>query len=110
MFNEPLERRRLLSVSFAGGILVVRGGAGDDVITVSADSSGGRIIVQDNTSTRRFNTSDVILIQIAGRAGNDILSVAASVTLPSQIFGESGNDRLNGGSGRDALFGGDDND
>ena len=74
MFHESLEHRRLLSVSFSGGILVVRGGAGDDVINVSTDSAGGRIVVQDNSSIRRFSTSDVILkaIDDAGLTVKDV--------------------------------------
>ena len=107
---ELLEQRRHLSVSLASGILRIRGGEGDDVVLVEHDAGGGRIVVHDNTSIRRFNTSDVVLIQIAGRGGNDTLSVGPDVTLPSEIYGEAGFDRLNGGGGRDALFGGDDND
>ena len=104
MFTEPLERRRLLSVALLNGILRIRGGVGDDVITVSTDAGGGRIIVHDNASVRRYNTADVIFISIAGRAGNDTLSVADTITIPSEIYGETGIDRLNGGSGRDALI------
>src|SRR5215212_10798245 len=107
---ETLEARRLLSVSFADGILRVRGTDADDVISVEADETGNRLAVRDNASVRRFNTADVRLILIVGRGGNDTLSLLPSVFVPSEIYGEGGIDRLNGGSGRDALFGGDGND
>ena len=40
---EELERRRLLSVSFAAGIVRVIGTAGNDAITVDADGGGGAL-------------------------------------------------------------------
>ena len=36
-----------------------------------------------------------------------VARLTSAVTLPSEVYGEGGDDRLNGGSGRDALFGGD---
>ena len=107
---EELERRRLLSVSFAAGIVRVIGTAGNDAITVDADGGVARLVVQDNASVRRFNTADVQMVLIDGRDGDDTISLTPAVTLPSQVYGEGGNDRLNGGAGRDALFGGDGGD
>ena len=45
---EPLEPRRLLSVAVTGGVLSIRGTAGDDVISVAFNPEETRIVVTDN--------------------------------------------------------------
>src|SRR4051812_44623927 len=104
---EPLEPRRLLSASFAGGVLSIRGTSSDDVISLAFNPEETRIVVSDNGAIRRFNISDVHLIVIAGREGNDSLSLASNVWIPADLYGQSGFDTLVGGAGRDRLFGGD---
>src|SRR3954471_4743017 len=82
---EILESRRLLSISFSNGIIGVRGGAGDDVVSVSLNENGGRVVVKLNTSVRRFNTVDVIGIALLGRGGNDYLALADNVAISATI-------------------------
>jgi uncharacterized protein YkwD len=43
---------------------------------------------------------------LVGRAGDDRLAVADSVAVDAVLFGNEGNDHLQGGAGRDVLYGG----
>jgi Ca2+-binding RTX toxin-like protein len=47
-------------------------------------------------------------IRFSGRSGNDVFRNETAV--PSDLFGEAGNDQLIGGSGRDFIRGGGDQD
>src|SRR5688500_13626874 len=107
---ETLEFRWLLAVNFDQGVLRVRGTDANDAISVEFNDEQTRIVVRDNASVRRYNVSDVLSIILAGRGGDDTLSLGANVFIPADIAGESGHDVLTGGSGRDRLFGGDDHD
>src|SRR5215211_3905286 len=107
---ELLERRRLLSFSFANGLLLVRGSGGDDVISIEFNAEGTRVVVRNNGSVRRYNVGDVRSIVLRGSFGNDSLTLAPNVFIPADIYGEGGFDGLFGGAGRDRLFGGADND
>ena len=64
--------------------------------------------------TTRFadcpKTSDVKGVELNLEGGNDVASVAASVTLPVVFFGGNGNDGLFGGGGLDRFDGGPGND
>ncbi len=49
-------------------------------------------------------------INIEGLSGNDQLSIAANITLPTILSGSEGNDVLTGGAGSDLMNGGAGND
>src|SRR5688500_12529607 len=103
---ETLERRRLLSISFAANLLRINGTSSDDFVSVSLDESGTRIVAQLNTSFRRFNFVAVAAIVIVGNAGNVRLSIASDIQTPSCLDGRAANDRLGGGASPDRLYGG----
>src|SRR5436309_1793880 len=106
MQTEILESRQLLSISFTDGFIVVRGTEGDDVVIVSFNETGSRVVVKLNTSTRRYNTADVRGIGLFGRGGNDYLALADNVPISATIHGEAGYDTLVGGAAKDWEFGG----
>lgn len=100
-----------ISASFSpsSATLTIFGNTQGNTITVSRDSAGtilvngGAVRVQGGMSTVA-NTS---LIQLYGQAGNDVLSLdEASGPLPkANVFGNTENNTLTGGSGADLLFG-----
>jgi VCBS repeat-containing protein len=69
------------------GDLIIRGGDGDDTISISSSAN--------------------IPVTLYGGEGNDYL---AGGLQGDKLFGEAGNDRLLGGAGADELDGGEDND
>jgi hypothetical protein len=78
----------------AGGRVIIRGGTGDDVISVNGPISSEVFGDDGNDYIYTGTGSDVVW----GGAGNDYLSLG------------SGNDVGIGGLGRDFLYGGNDND
>lgn len=110
---EPLERRTLLSgnpfaiseaAHPAGGIeLRVIGTAGNDRIDVRQD--GLALTLTSGTWTKTYNKT-FRGIFIDGDAGNDTITLDASVMVDAVLKGGLGNDSLSGGSGHDRLYGG----
>src|SRR5688500_18040956 len=80
---EPVEARRMLSVSLSSGVLSVRGTAAADRIIVTA--SGANLTVNDNGRTYSFLSSAVQQIRLAGYAGNDVMGLSAGVTQSASI-------------------------
>jgi Ca2+-binding RTX toxin-like protein len=112
---EQLESRRVLAGNLQSGLaeinagrLEVFGSNKSDSILVSSD--GTSIAVKINEQSYSFASADITSIAIDGRKGNDRLEVDESISLPSIIRGDEGNDRLYGGSGSDLLDGGRGND
>lgn len=93
----------------SAGILSVFGDALADEIIVGRNAAGtihvngGAVPVKGGAPTVA-NTS---LIQVFGRAGDDIITIDESNgAMPrANIFGGAGNDTITGGSGNDQLFG-----
>jgi hypothetical protein len=108
---EPLESRRLMSVTLNGGVLTVDGSEGSDFVRVSHRDN--QFVVRDSTSGRfAFDELDVqeILIRLGG--GNDRARLSRSA-LSAGTSTSSGVDvpaRIEGGAGADILVGGDDDD
>ncbi|MDW8263133.1 MAG: hypothetical protein RMJ35_11460 [Phycisphaerales bacterium] len=122
---EPLEHRRLLTTSLAGGILTITGTSGGDVIQFARRPGGfsvfensGQGIVQTDWNfadvTRVIincgGASDKVIVgkvvincEINGGTGNDTLSAGGG---NDTLRGQGGNDNLFGGDGRDLLNGG----
>jgi Ca2+-binding RTX toxin-like protein len=97
------------TASFNAGVLTVTGDSAANTITISRNAAGrilvnnGAIAVVGGTPTVA-NTS---MVRVSGRAGNDVVSVnETNGPLPRvNLFGQTGNDTLTGGSGGDQLFG-----
>jgi Ca2+-binding RTX toxin-like protein len=104
------------SVVDANGILHIRGGDGDDRVTVWVRNEG--IEVDIRTSDYRHNRADlyhqpashILGIEVLGGAGDDHLYVVGQfnhpVGIPVTLMGQEGNDQLVGGDGNDVLLGG----
>ncbi len=109
---EGLESRQMMSASpalatsmlaYNGGTqLAVYGTDGNDAITVTP-VAGGLQIANGKWSkviTGKFNS-----VSVFGGKGNDVVTIAASATIPAIIHGGEGNDTLNGGAGTDKIYG-----
>jgi len=105
---EGLESRRLLSTSLSGGVVSVNGGSGVDNVAVSV--SGSNLVVKENGATKTFALSGVKQIKVSGNAGNDVIALAANVTVRALLDGGLGDDKLTGGTASDTLLGGDGSD
>ena len=91
-------------------ILAIRGSSRNDNIVVSPTSGGKIQVVFNGKGLGAFSASSFHSIAAYGQAGNDTIVVSSAITKPAQLFGNAGNDTLNGGSGKDTLWGGSDND
>ena len=107
---EPLEPRRLLAATVTAtqgedGVIVITGTRRADVIAVVEHFPGltAYDVIANGTLLGQFGGT---AIRIAGRGGNDSLSVAGGITVPATILGEGGADTIVGGGGADLLDGG----
>ena len=91
-------------------ILAINGSVRNDTILVTPTSGGKVQVTFNGRNNGVFNLSSFNSIVAYGQAGNDTIVVKSAITKPAQLFGNAGNDTLNGGSGRDRLWGGSDND
>ncbi len=109
---EPLEDRKLMSISFDGyDTMYITGTAYSDhvVVSVGGTPTDKRIIVEENgVITGNFNADYVRGIAFSGLQGNDFFE--NDTALFSMAHGNQGNDTLIGGSFEDELYGDDDND
>ena len=94
---ETLERRLLLAA------VNVNGTAGNDVIDVARGSTAYVITV--NGTPQEHAIGDVSAINIFCGDGDDIVLIAANVTLGAYADGGAGNDRMVGGDGPDTFLG-----
>lgn len=115
---QQLENRMMLSatplkVVLSKGMLSVTGSTLNDQITVSYASSIWTI-TNDEWSVTKTGTATKLSIN-AGK-GDDTVTIDSSVTIPTTLIGDLGNDALiaasgasslNGGAGNDTLIGGD---
>ena len=111
---ESLENRRLLSVDLVGSVVSVVGTAGPDQITISVDGADStKYSVSDGVTTQTFAKSDVSLISVAAKGGNDVIVVDngnGKVDAPRALRGGGGNDIIRGSAGIDSVRGGTGND
>jgi Ca2+-binding RTX toxin-like protein len=103
---QPLELRRLLSITPVGDELFVDGTDAADHIIV--ERVRDRVFVNINGSVQGFNASAVRFLSISGLGGDDDIINASAI--PSTLSGGDGHDTLWGGTGADHLrgFGGND--
>jgi Ca2+-binding RTX toxin-like protein len=93
----------------ASGLLTIVGDDQDNIITVSR--SGDIILVNNGAipiTGGLATATNTVLIQVLGKAGNDQLTISTTggVMPPGHLFGDTGNDTLNGGTMNDLLVGG----
>jgi FG-GAP-like repeat/RTX calcium-binding nonapeptide repeat (4 copies) len=98
-----------VSVELDSGVLTIVGTPGDDTISITSADQQLTVAV-DGAADGTFPVTQVTGISIAGKAGDDVLKVDASVSLPATLKGGGGNDSLQGGGGDNVLVGADGND
>jgi Ca2+-binding RTX toxin-like protein len=111
---ETLESRTLRSASLVGETLLVNGTTGNDTIVLTV-VNGNDINVKLNGADQ--GTFDVHTtgpdpddIEVHGLAGNDTITLDQTIKLHSFVYGEAGNDTINGGGGEDYIDAGLGND
>ncbi len=108
---EKFESRVVLaaSVNFGGGYATVTGTAIDETI-VLADDGSGNLGVTINGAPLAFTTqplAGLIGFSVYGGNGNDTITLHPSLGPKlGFLYGQGGNDTLNGSSGVDRLYGG----
>jgi len=114
---DQLEPRRLMagvplsSSVIAYGVgqqLRINGTINSDAITLT--QSGSTYTLTTSTGYSQSFDGNYNTVRINGGRGNDQITIDSSVTTPTMLFGDDGNDTLNGGAGDDQLFGGAGND
>ena len=88
--------------------LFVGGTPGNDSISIDKAARGQVQVRFRGKNQGKFAVTGGVFVY--GGAGNDNLSVAASIKLPALLDGGPGNDILMGGGGNDILLGGAGND
>jgi len=106
---ENLEQRNLLAgITFSSGVITIEGSANADAVHVTAPSAETLNVVIYGSESQNFELSQVGKIVFHGHEGNDWFQNETGI--PTEAFGNSGNDFLRGGDGDDMLSGGDGND
>ena len=90
-------------------VLTVIGTAKHDSIVVTPVSGQARVLL-NGSNIGSFPLGAFGRIVVLAGAGNDSVVIVASITKPSTLNGEAGNDSLMGGNGPDTLIGGPGND
>ncbi len=113
-FLDHLEPRKLLSASLdGGGSLEIHGTAGDDAIVVEATDIDGQVRVSGVESVEDGSIFDgVRRIRVRLGQGDDGASFVGSFTnergrvMPIRVFGNAGDDDIDGGDARNRIIGG----
>jgi Ca2+-binding RTX toxin-like protein len=94
------------------GVLVITGTSGSETIVIEPrpNNTSQIRVMRNGQQIGVFSRSAVQHIVAFGRAGDDTISVSASLSRPATFFGQQGNDVLLGGASADGLSGGDGND
>jgi hypothetical protein len=86
-------------------MLSIVGTSLNDVIRVNAGANAGDVtVIVNNQNLGTFHPTGRIVVH--GLAGNDTISVAQNVLSPAWLYGDDGNDQLQGGGGPTLLMGG----
>ncbi|MGN6725968.1 MAG: C2 family cysteine protease [Tepidisphaeraceae bacterium] len=116
---QSLEARQLMTVvpaSFSAAVVAFGTGQELSIVGTSASDSltvtrsGSTYTVAAANGYKKSYTGSYAALKIKGGAGNDKITVASTVTIPANLYGDDGNDTLSGGSGNDYLYGGAGND
>lgn len=109
---EALEARLLFHMNYTAilnGVLAITGSGAADTFVISQDEAGVHV-AHTGHPLQTFDPKLIDSIGVNGFAGNDRITIDASVQLPAWVNGDFGNDLIVGGSGKDTLLGGDGND
>src|SRR5688500_3348290 len=112
---EPLELRRLLSVTLSGRVVSVVATEGDDRIFIYVHPRNtNQLIVEVNGAYSPFVLRDVDIVHVDALGGNDHVEFIESrgpIWQRATVAGGAGNDTLTGAAAHDELLGqaGDDN-
>ena len=115
MWIDPLEPRRLLTVSLSNGVITITGtGAADEYFVFFQDAGAHYRGLQRISGTLKdvaaYPQGAVKGIKASMGDGDDRVSIDLSVKVPATLDGGNGKDRLAGGSGNDTVTGGAGND
>lgn len=113
--SESLESRLLLSTSLnSRGVLYVLGTSKADALSAYlAANDPTKIEVRDRGVISQFQRSAVTQVIFQGFSGADtivISNVNGRFSTPTKVYGEAGNDTIQGGGTRDRVYGGTGND
>ena len=108
-FQKLEDRKMLASVNFnAGtGALVVVGNAIADTISLtnSEDHQSFTVDINNNASLQQtFNYSDVTSVKVLAGDGDDF--IYNTLLMDTEVYGQNGNDHLEGGWANDLVMGG----
>ena len=100
------------SIELDGDAIKVNGTDAEDVYSIIGFNSGSRFHVRrSGLILGTYDTSEISEVVIRAGGGDDRLTTNESqVTVPIRIYGEAGDDWLEGGSGNDSIFGGNGDD
>lgn len=118
---DALEPRMLLSATLRAGVLTVWGTQAADAITFTAGT--GTLTVTINAQSQLFATtvqrggvlvSAINRVVVRGLGGNDAINTTGLIVNNSPIstwmYGDAGDDTINGSAGLDRIYGGQGND
>lgn len=97
-----------------GTVLEIHGTDFDDYITVNQTIENGALVYKVHANSwatdRTYPAAGVNAIRIHLCDGDDVATISSGVDIGSIIFGEAGNDQLNGGKRASIVIGGDGDD
>ncbi|MFO0935611.1 MAG: heme-binding protein [Gemmataceae bacterium] len=104
-----LESREVMNatVALVAGTLTVTADPTGGVIDIFKDGSD-LVVRSSGSEVGRFQTSAVTALNVVGGPGNDVVRVANDITLPTQLNGSGGTNKLLGGGGATIIIGGTD--
>jgi Ca2+-binding RTX toxin-like protein len=83
--------------------LYVGGTTGNDTIAIALSGANTTVTINSVSAGAFAPTGRIIVFSLAG---NDNVSLAATITRSAWLYGDDGNDTLTGGGGNDRLFAG----
>ena len=92
-----------------GTALLITGTSANDTIVVEPGPTARTLKVTSTASASTWPKPSGRIIVIGG-GGDDHIQIAGGVTNPAWLYGDAGDDRLNGGGGHSLVIGGDGND
>jgi PKD domain-containing protein/hemolysin type calcium-binding protein len=97
------------AVALRDGELIVGGTTGSDIILVTRSWFLGEVWVLLNGQPMLV-VDQIDRVVAYGQAGNDLMAVTSTITVPVEMYGGDGDDLIKGGRGDDILVGGNGDD
>ena len=117
-YSDPPPQVPVLGSEDANGVLTLNMGTrapdrlygnlqeGSETWDITAGGQAGQIVVSAFGATNTFSNVTEIIGDERGTSGGDSITVDQSVTVPTVIYGGSGNDTISGGGGPTTIYGG----